>query len=364
MVRGAQLAAKEINAAGGVKGYKFEIVSGDVRDQVSEAVTSAIEKITADKDVQAMMTGYASTTNFEIKNLAAIHMPYLVMANSQQTREIISPNPDAFGTIWSMTPSFDAYETELPKIVEEWAKQGKLTLKNRKVAVITSDNPYSSTIAAGLKKNFTAIGWKITLDEKVPFGQINDWRSLLAKIRSDPPDLVVNTDYLPANGATFTQQFLENPTQSLLFIQYGPSVPEYLELTKEKSTGILYNMLGGMIQSPKLPATQAFLDKFKAEYGVESGNYGAGLYYGVQVYAKALAQVGDPANREAIGKAIGATELDVPFGHLKFDLKTHLTIQGNDTIPMQFYQIVDGKRVLINTNYATGDFKLPPWMKP
>ena len=71
----------------------------------------------------------------------------------------------------------------------------------------------------------------------IPSGEVNDWRAFLAKVRQDPPDLVVNTDWVPANASTFITQFLEDPTDSLVFIQYGPSVPEFLDLTKDKGHG-------------------------------------------------------------------------------------------------------------------------------
>ncbi len=113
MVRGAQLAVKDLNAAGGVDGYTFEVVSGDTKDQTPDAVLSAIQKLTSDSAVKAMMTGYASTTNFEIQNMADLKMPYLISANAAQTRDIIAKNPDGYPTVWSLVPSYDAYETEL-----------------------------------------------------------------------------------------------------------------------------------------------------------------------------------------------------------------------------------------------------------
>ena len=247
MVRGAKLAVEELNAAGGVVGYKFKVVVGDTKDQVPDAVVSAFKKITADESVKCMMTGYASPTNFEIELMAEIDMPYLISANSAQTLAIVGENPDKFPTVWSLTPSYDAYETELPRIVEKWAEAGKMTLNNRKVAVVTSDNPYSKTISDGLKETFPTYKWTVTVDEMVPFGEVHDWRAIISKIRKDPPDLIVNTDYQPANEATFVDQFMERPTNSLLFLQYGPSVPEFVELTADRSTGIIYNLLGGAI---------------------------------------------------------------------------------------------------------------------
>jgi len=354
---------RQPNEAGGILGYTFEVLPGDTKDQVPDAVVSAIQRIAADEDVHLFLTGYASTTNFEIENMAQMNMPYIISANSAQTRDIISPNPDKYPTVWSITPSYDAYETELPRLMEKWASEGKITLNNRKVAIVASDNPYSKTIAEGLKESFSKINWTITVDEMVPFGDVLDWRIILAKIRNDPPDLIVLTDYLSANEAAFLEQFLEDPTDSILFMQYGPSVPEFYELTKDKSTGVLYNLLGGVIRSPKNEVANTFFELFKQEYGVDSGEYGYMLYNSVYIYTEALKIVGAPTDHLAIGKAIGELEIDSASGKIKFDPATHLALQGDEYIPIQFYQLWDGTRVLLNPErFSTGTIQMPPWV--
>jgi len=363
MVNGAKLAVDEINAAGGVAGYKLEIVVGDTQNQEADAVTSAFERLAGDPDVNAMMTGYASGSNFEIELMAEQEMPYLLSANSGQTRDIISPAPDKFPTVWSLTPSYDAYETAMVPVITELEKSG-IKLPNKKAALISSDNPYSKTIMDGLKKNFEAAGWTVTSADLLPFGEINDWRAFLARVRADEPAIIINTDYLPGNAAKFVTQFLETPTNSLVFIQYAPSVPEFLELTKEHSTGIMYNMLGGPLDTPKNPRAAEVMKKFQDKYGVASGAYGVILYEQVYVYAEALAKVGDPTKRLEIGQAIGATEKQIASGKLKFDPATHLAVQGEDAIPIQFFQIWDGQRFLFYPSaYASGQFQSPPWIK-
>ena len=159
-------------------------------------------------------------------------------------------------------------------------------------------------------------------------------------------------------------QFLEQPTNSLVFIQYAPSVPEFLELTKEHSTGIMYNLLGGVLDAPKNPRAAEVAKKFEDKYGVKTGSYGAALYEQVYIYAEALAKVGDPTKRIEIGAAIGATDKQIASGKIKFDPATHLAVQGEDAIPIQFFQIWDGQRILFYpTTYATGEFQSPPWIK-
>ncbi len=363
-LRGVQMAVDEINAAGGVAGYKFEVVLGDVKDQTADAVVSAFERLSGTKDLHAILTGYATQSNFEIQYMAEANMIYMLAGNSSQTRAMVSKDPSKYSTIWSYSPSFDAYETELLPVIQGLADSGKLKLANKKIAIVSSDNAYSKTIYAGIKKSFTAAGWTITVDEIVPSGEINDWRSLLTKVRQDPPAVIVDTDWMPSNAATFMSQFMEDPTDSLVFIQYGPSVPEFLELTKDKSTGVIYNLRGGPRMTPKNPRAAELAEKYKAKYGVESGPYGTGLYEMTMIYIDAVAKVGDPADRDAIAKAIGATDKQVAIGRLKFDPKTHLSLQGNDFVPIQFYQIWDGKRTLFYPDqYATGSFRSPPWMQ-
>ncbi len=364
LVRGAQMAIEEANAAGGIAGYKFELVVGDVKDGAAGDVTSAAERLLGDPDIQFMLTGYASLTNFEIDMMADAGMPYMLAATPTQTRGIIAPDPAKYWCCWSLSPPFEAYGTDVTVIVDKLAAEGKVKLKNHKVAIISSDNVYSKGISEDMKKKFKSDGWTITVDEMVPFGEVNDWRTIITKVRNDPPDLVINTDYLPNNSATFLKQFLEQPTDSLVFLQYAPSVPEFVKLTGAASTGVLYDLLGGVIDSPKLPRAQELTARFKKKYGVETGTYGIALYEMLWIYFDALKKVGDPTNHKAIAAAIGETDKLCAMGQVKFDPKTHLTLQDDAHIPLTFFQIWDGKRYLISpAQYATGEFQLPPWMK-
>ena len=364
MVNGAQLAVDELNAAGGVAGHTFELVVGDVVDGAADKVTTAAERLLGDRDMGAIMTGYASGSNFEIELMAEMEMIYLVSANSSQTEAIISPNPQDFPTVWSLTPSFAGYNTEIVPVIDGLADNGKLDLPNKKVALIASDNPYSKGIADGMVTAFETAGWEVVTNDLLPFGEINDWRGFLGKVREAEPAVVINTDYQSANAALFVSQFNENPTDSLVFIQYAPSVPEFIELTKEQSSGIVYNLLGGVLNTPTNPRAAEVLGKYEAAYGNQPGTYGAALYEQVLIYAAALEQVGDPADRVAIGEAIGASSTQTAMGMVSFDPATHLAVQSNDGIPLQFYQIQNGERALFYPPvYATGDFFQPSWMK-
>lgn len=364
MVNGAQLAVDQLNAAGGVAGHTFEIVVGDAADQSAAAVATAAERLLGDRDMGAIVTGYASGSNFEIEMMAEQEMIYLVSANSAQTRDIIAPDPDAFPTVWSFTPSFDAYNTGVVPVIEGLAESGAVELSGKTVALISSDNPYSKTIAEGLVESFGDAGWDITVNDLVPFGEIGDWRGFLAKVRQNPPAIIINTDYLPGNAAAFMSQFMEQPTDSLVFIQYAPSVPEFLDLTQDASSGVMYNLLGGTLPASASERAKQVVSDYVAAYGSEPGTYGPALYEQVMMYADGLEAVGDPDDRVAIGEWIGAASKETGAGTMAFDPATHLAVQGDGGIPLQFYQIQNGKRVLFApAKYADGEFMTPPWME-
>ena len=362
-VRGVTWAVEEANAKGGVAGHTFKVEVADVGDQSAANVTSATERLLGTKGVEVILTGYASLSMFEVDLMAEANMPYLSAGPSPLFAGIVSKNPAHYSCCWSYTADFTGYVTDVLPTVEGFAKAGAITLKNKKVAIISSDNPYSKGISEGMKPLFKAAGWTITVDELVPFGEVSDWRAILAKVRQDPPDLVINADYLPGNSALFIKQFLEKPTNSLVFLQYAPSVPEFLKLTGAQSNGVLYDLIGGAIDSPKWPRGQTLLKAYKDKYGAESGPYGVGLYEMTQLYFKALAAVGNPADHAAIGAALGKQKADSVAGPIEFDPKTHVALQDANHVPVTFFEIWDGKRVLVAPGkYANGDFKTPPWM--
>lgn len=359
--QGAQLAVDEINEAGGVNGYKLEMVVADTRDLGPSAVTSAVERLISDEDLNMVMTGYASASNFEIESLADVEMPYFLAGNSAQTAEIIGDTPDDFPTIWSFAPSYDLYETGVLPVVERWISEGKLTLPNKKIAFITSDNPYSRSIYDGMIEDAKTRGWEVTTTEVVPFGEINDWRAFLSKTRQDPPAIIVNTDYLPGNASTFTSQFLENPTDSLVFIQYAPTVPEYLELTKDKATGIITSTMVGVLPNERAEMINA---AYQERYGIDASTYAQALYEMVYIYRDVLAEGVDPTDRLAVSEAIGQVKDRVTaLGVISFDPQTHLAVAGDDYMPLQIFQIWGGEKMLLSPpRWADSEFQTPPWM--
>ncbi|WP_439360299.1 ABC transporter substrate-binding protein [Bradyrhizobium sp. DASA03007] len=215
MVDGAWLAVDESNPAGGVAGYKPQVVMGDTQNVSLESVTSAVQRLTNDPELNAVINGYAHYSNFQIELMAEQDMPYLLYTGTDSMRAVIAPPPDKFPTIWSSNASYDADKTAMIPVLHSLEKTGKLKLQNKKVALISTDNPDSKSIMNGLKQSFEEDGWTITSADLLPTGDISDWRTFLVKVPLGNPAVVITTDPRADNAAKFLTQFLDRPTNSL-----------------------------------------------------------------------------------------------------------------------------------------------------
>jgi branched-chain amino acid transport system substrate-binding protein len=195
-----------------------------------------------------------------------------------------------------------------------------------------------------------------------------DWGPQLARIRANPPGLIFITDYLAGDLASFATQFASAPTPSLLYQQYGPSVPEYLDLAKGAANGVLWSTTIGTLPDA---IGEDFRSRYQKKYGAPAGLSQSGAQYdAVRLWARAAAQAGEPDDFESVNRFLKATVFRGVVGTYAFD-QTELTAvpypdKVNDpslAMPHLTYQIQGGKQVLLSPNpYTQGTFTLPPWM--
>ena len=173
---------------------------------------------------------------------------------------------------------------------------GQYKRANNKLAIILSAGVYSANIANAVKEKAAEFGWEVSLFETVTV-PISEWGPTLAKIRQDPPAVICVTHFLPADLAQFMVQFVPNPTESLIYMQYGPSIPAFRDIAKEASKGVVYATVVGALQDE---IGTAFETRYKAKFGENAGhNAGAQPYDGAWIWATAAALAGgtgEPGN--------------------------------------------------------------------
>ena len=365
-LNGAEWAVEEINEMGGIIGYKVELVKGDVEDFEPAKITSLYEKLINDDKVAAIITGYGNPSQVEYEICSKYDMIYFHGGEWMTTVEKWQAYPEKYKTCFSLCSSYMPYRWHFPQTFQKWIDEGKIETINKKVAIVYSDNYYSSWIAEGLRENFEKLGWTTTVWEMVPFGTVTEWGPIIAKIRADPPGLVINTDYIPANEAAFVEQFLENPTQSHVFIQYAPHTPEFVDILGDKATGIIYNSPNiGVYTSGNKPGEE-FLERAKERLGYEPGTYVYDTYSTLYLYKQGLeyahaAYGAEPEDTLLVAKAIALRGAYIGGGApLIFD-ETQC-VGERYAIPV-IYQLWEGERYTLEPEeFANAEIRTGPWM--
>lgn len=365
MVRGAELAVAEINAAGGVAGRKLELVTADVSDQAPENFIQAAQRLVSQEKVSAVFCGYTTTTSVEFDTYAQAGVPMMHTNTLQANTDYVVDN--GITNIFQCCPTEIWYASGFIPLMQEWIDAGTWTPSAKTVAIISSNDSYSISIAKVFQTDIQKQGWEVVSYEEVTAPNA-DWGPQLSKIRANPPGLVFMTDYLAGDLASFATQFATAPTNSLLYQQYGPSVPEYLELAGEAANGVVWSTTIGTLPDA---GGDRFREAYRAAYDSEPGLSQSGAQYDiVRLWARAAAQAGNPFDFAAVNAQLKASNFRGVVGTYTFDPTELTAVPYPDKVsdpslgmPHLTYQIQDQKQVLVSpAPYIKGDFALPPWM--
>ena len=169
--------------------------------------------------------------------------------------------------------------------------------------------------------------------------------------------------------AAFAQQYAFDPVPgALVYLQYGPSQPEFLELAAGAGEGMVWGTVYGVYADEK---GATFRERYKAKYpGIMGMVYTGGGYDAVHILAEAWKSVGDPNNFDAVGDAIRNMDYRGINGTYKIDPETNSGISYPNMVSDPeagqahlFFQVQnDEHRIIAPDPYAEVPFVKAPWM--
>ena len=267
--------------------------------------------------------------------------------------------------IFESCPNETNYGPNLVGLLARLQDTGKWVPKKKTVAIATSTDPYSVLIANNFRDGIQKEGWKVVVFEKVT-APLSEWGPVLSKIRAAVPDLVVNTDWLATDLAAFTKQFMGSPTPSLVYEQFGPSTPEYLELAGDAANGVIWSTTIGVLPDKM---GDEFRARFDETYGVKMGFSTAGAIYDqVMLWAQAAGMAGDAEDYPSVVSWVKAGIHRGIVGTERFDPADSQAISYPAAtpdpslgMPLLSFQIQNLQQICIDPfPYPTGTFQLPP----
>ncbi|MGN6319558.1 branched-chain amino acid ABC transporter substrate-binding protein [Trinickia sp.] len=274
ILNGAQLAANDINAHGGVLGKKIELVPQD--DQCDADAAAQAAQTLVGKEVVAVAGGYCSSS--ALPELRVFHGAGLAFVMDAST------NPELTEKGWDNAFRTIGRDDEQGPFA---AKLMKEVLHAKKVAVINDNTTYSKGLAENTIEALKKQGIEVVYDDAVTPGQI-DYADVAKQVAETKPDVIYYTGYYPEAAA-----IARDVRQLKLPVKYLMGGDATTDPTLIKTAGA--SAKGMICTTAPLPRfltgakARRFIDDYKKAYGASPGPYSIYEYDAVMVTAKAIA---------------------------------------------------------------------------
>ena len=303
---GLQLAADEINAAGGVNGNKLQLVVEDEQGKKEEAI-NVFKKLIFQDNV-LMVFGPTLSNSAQAADPIAQAAKTVAFGTSNTADGITSIGDYVFRN--SVTEA-----DVLPETIKMAVKKSGI----KKVAVLYgNDDVFTKSGYDNFKKALDDLKIPVTTTETFAKGDV-DFKAQLTKIKAGNPDAIVLSALL-AEGAPIMVQARQVGLNVPFIGGNGMNSVKVFDLAKDKSDGLYV----GSPWSASNASTEnsKFLKAYSDKYKTAPDQFAAQAYDGMYIAAQALKQVklsGNlAADRTALRDALPATKWTGATGPFQF----------------------------------------------
>lgn len=288
-----ELLVKELNAKGGIKGSKVELVVYDTQGDATKAVQLANKLIKNDKVVAIIGP---STTGESMAVIPIVEKEQIPLVSCAAGIKITEPVKK-----WVFkTPANDHVAAE--KILNHAAK-----LKQKNIALLTVSDSFGSSGREQLKVLAAKKGFNVVADE-VYSPKDTDMTAQLTKIRGIKSDAIICWGTNPG-PAVITRNIKQLGIKTPLYMSHGVASKKYIELAGVDAAEGVTLPAGKLAIYDKLKKDDLQLKvlkdydiSYKKAYGVEPSTFGGYAYDGFQLVIEAIKKSG--TNPEQIRSVI------------------------------------------------------------
>jgi len=318
-----ELAVKEKNDAGGIRGKKIEVIYGDDAGKPEEAVNVAKRLISRD---EALIT------------VGSISSP-ASLAASQISRQSETAQIVVSGTAQRITTQGNKWVFRSPvpdtKLVADLANFVHEKFPNlKKFAFLYVNDDFGRGGFEAFKAAGQKYGLEIVADERYTRGDI-DFTAQLGRIKASPAQALVEWSRY-TEGALIAKQYVQTGMDLVRFGSDGVASPKYIELGGSAVDGVYFTTHFSVATGADIPAAKVFIEKYQKAYGRVPDAYAAEAYDAITLALLAVEKAGKE-DRAAIRDALAGISFESVRGPFKFDEK------GDPLLLTHVVKIVGGK---------------------
>ena len=298
---GAKLAVEQINAAGGINGKMIELVIYDDQAKAAQAIPIANKLIGQDKVVIGVSGSYSGPTRSAAGVFQEAGIPYI-------SAYAIHPDITRAGNYVFRTSFLGEIQGR------GGAKLIGDILGKKKVVVITLQNDFGKSLAAGFKS--VASDYGITIIDEYEYSMKDrQFGSIVAKVKADKPDAIYASGYYFTAGPLVSQLRAAGVNVPIIG-QEGYDSQKFIEIAGPSAEGVIITTR--LDRDSTVPETQNFIAAFEQKAGFKADMVAASAHTAILVAADALRRAGS-TDPEALRKAIASTNLKVSTGTISFN---------------------------------------------
>jgi branched-chain amino acid transport system substrate-binding protein len=315
-----ELAVKEVNAAGGIKGKKVELILYDDRLNPQEAVAIANKLIEKDQVIGVVSGSYSGPTRVTAPIFAKAGVP--MVAGYAVHPDVTKAGESNFRNGYLGTVEGAAA-----------AELAVKTLKAKRIAVLSMDNDYGRELGDGFKGRAQKLGATVVSYQAYKFPGEREFRPFLTRVKEANPDLLFACGYYN-EGALFTRQAQELGLKVPIVGTEGMDSPKFLELAGAAAEGLMITT--NLDRDDSRPLVQNFLKNYRQAYGIDADMVGASSFDAFKILVAAIDKAG--TDQKAITKALMETR-----DYNGLTGKISRFIKGEAIKPVQIQVVKGGK---------------------
>ena len=307
---GAEIAAEEINAEGGIKslgGAKIKLVFGDSKSTPDGGMAET-ERVVTQEKAALLLGAFQSGVTFPATEVAERYKtPWIV---NVAVKDEITERGFKYVFRDFNKASYDV--KEILEAVELFAKETGQRPKT--VAMLYEGTDWGRSTATFVKKMFPAAGYPVILDESYPPNQ-SDFTAQILKIKAAKPDYLIGCLYTP-DHILFSKQLMEQKLDipfGFMSVGAGSEDPAFYKAVPPQSVAYMWVQEDWDILASKRPWYPALNEKAKPKIGFDMNSYvaaGYGTMYLVKDVLERAKHDPDLAKyRSNIRDAVAATDI-------------------------------------------------------
>ena len=290
-----KLAVDHINASGGVLGMKVELVLYDDHADPKEA-TALARKLIEQDAVKAFVAGSYSMPSRAVAPLFNEEKIPMVAAYA------VHPDVTSGGAY-----SYSFRNGFLGTVEGKAAAYTCVKLlKGKNIAVLTSDNDFGKTLAAGFKtfmESPAGQGAKVISYQTYPMSE-KDYKPYLSKIKSANPDVIFSGGYYFQSGP-MVKQAREMGITAQFVGEEGADSPEFVKIAGPASEGFV--IVTNLNRDDSRPVVKTFLKEYEAQFKISPDMVGASAYDAFMIICDGIKRA-NSLEGPAIQKAIASVQ--------------------------------------------------------